>query len=163
MSLVKNYLSEIQKDHREASYVYVIKNGNLLLAEESYDRYILPGGGTHSNELPEESAKRETLEEIAVVITNLKKVGEFTFNFNKKGEMYSKWGHGSQTSTVFVADFVEFNKELYGDGPEGILKIKEMTRKEYEDYLIRRIEEVKDEESDNMVYYTNSLKFLKLI
>ena len=163
MNLVENYLEEIEKKHREASYVYVIKDGNLLLAEEAEDRYILPGGGTHDNETAEESAKREVLEEIAVDIKDLKQLGEHTFNFPKTSEWYTRWNYYNQTCTFYSAQFDGFNKELYGNGEEGPLKLKEMSVVEYEDYLLRRIEEEKNNPDGKILYYILAFKFLKMI
>lgn len=77
---------------REASRGLVfLPNGNMLaFLKPRTDQFKLPGGGKEGGETPEETFRREVLEEIGYTIKNIRKLG-ITKGF-------------TQTSHVFVAD-----------------------------------------------------------
>ena len=77
---------------REASRGLVfLPNGNILaFLKPKIGQYKLPGGGKEGNETPEETFRREVLEETGYTVKNLRKLG-ITKGF-------------TQVSHVFVAD-----------------------------------------------------------
>ena len=61
----------------------IIKDGNrVLLIRHTYGRkdYTVPGGGKNKNESIEQTAARETKEEVGIEITNIRLVESLSFN-----------------------------------------------------------------------------------
>ena len=77
--------------------VVIICGDEILLIKTTYGyAYSLPGGCLKKNELPEEGAKRETLEEVGIELKKLLPLPSFvTFEEYKKDTVYSFYSYVS--------------------------------------------------------------------
>jgi len=99
-----DYLSMIAglgRPKKECSLCLLFREGQLLLGIKKRKLgaglYNAPGGGVEQDETPEQSAIRETHEELGIAVDSVKKAGELDFYFPHKPE----W---NQTVHVFIAE-----------------------------------------------------------
>jgi len=52
--------------------------------KDGREYYVIPGGGVEESETPEETVKREILEETGIIMSNLKRLPDFKFSFNNR-------------------------------------------------------------------------------
>jgi len=69
----------------------LLHENEVLLVKNTYGyRWILPGGGVHKNEEPEEAAKREAFEELGLKLLDLHPLTPFTtYEEYKEDTVYS--------------------------------------------------------------------------
>jgi len=78
MIIIDNYLTEIIDNYRITGKLLIIDGDKIHVGLAPNGFYDVPGGGVHKNETPMQGAIRETLEEIAVKVKNVKPVGKST-------------------------------------------------------------------------------------
>lgn len=69
----------IFRPHTYGAKVVIERDGKVLLVKHSYGSFVwcFPGGGTKRGETYEETAVRETKEEVGLTLTNIEFVGSF--------------------------------------------------------------------------------------
>lgn len=71
---------------RDRSSVVIIENKMVALIRRERDGtvyYVFPGGGIENNEKPEDTARREALEELGVIVRVNDCIAEYKFNGNQ--------------------------------------------------------------------------------
>ncbi|MFN7944773.1 MAG: NUDIX domain-containing protein [Blastocatellia bacterium] len=97
-----------QKDTRRvAAYVVVTDNAGRIAAVQGKAGYFLPGGGALPGETPEQTIRREVLEELAREVRLLYCIGEAVQHFEADGRHY-------RMEAIFYA--AEFSSEPDGTG-----------------------------------------------
>lgn len=89
----------------------IIRNQNeILLIKTTYGyNYSLPGGGCKKNEIPENAAKRETMEEVGILLDDITPLPSFvTHEEYKEDTVYSFYSE--VTNKNYKLDFYEIDK-----------------------------------------------------
>ena len=73
---------------RPAAYAVLTDGGGRVAAVRGVRGYFLPGGGSLPDELPEETIRREVIEELARNVRLLLKIGEAVQYFSAGEERY---------------------------------------------------------------------------
>src|SRR5438067_488063 len=72
---------DVQYTQRRAADVVVVNDERLVAAVESWQKYLLPGGGSLPGEAPEDTIAREVREELARGVRMIRKIGKATQYF----------------------------------------------------------------------------------
>jgi 8-oxo-dGTP pyrophosphatase MutT (NUDIX family) len=107
---------------RMVARVIIKKEGRILLGQVRVNGmtvcYNFPGGGVEENHTAEETVAKESLEEVGVVITNIRPLG---VNLPAEHPMGKKREHlfRGTDNHYYVADFVRYDKsQLNSEGDE---------------------------------------------
>ncbi|MFA5131851.1 MAG: NUDIX hydrolase [Candidatus Paceibacterota bacterium] len=89
--------------------VMILCGNEILLIKNTYGyNYILPGGGIHKGELPEDAARREVSEEVGIQLTNITALPPFIAYQEYKEDTVHSF-HGEVASKDFILDKVEID------------------------------------------------------
>lgn len=123
-----NRLVKHSNSYRPRAEVYIIKDNKYLIVgiPPKWNGYTIPGGGMDPGEIPEETAKREALEEIGTKCKNLKKIDsiKIAHTNNIRTEYTGSLFH------TFVADFDGYDNSLQSDDLTDKYSPKEVTFKD---------------------------------
>lgn len=123
------YIIENANNIRHKSEIYILDEsdpGYMYVAyDQNKNKYEIPGGGSKKSENPLETAIRETLEEVAVKCKNIRLLKDPAI-INLKNINYKKNKYDYLVVNSYVGYFDKIDKKLYGDGPEGKLKLKKV-------------------------------------
>ena len=113
MYIIDQYLNKLNNirsislmfiPHKDKIYVGLNKKNNL---------YEIPGGEIQKNEEPKDAAIRETLEEIGVLVSNVKELVS-PISFKEK--------QGTLKIYSYIGTFLKYDNSKWGNGPEGKLE-----------------------------------------
>lgn len=93
--------------------IILLHDNQVLLIKNTYGyKWILPGGGVHKTEGPEQAAKREALEELGITVEELNPLQPFTtYEEYKEDTVYSFYStvlSKQFTITTFEVDRAEW-------------------------------------------------------
>jgi 8-oxo-dGTP pyrophosphatase MutT (NUDIX family) len=93
----------------------IISNKDMIcLTKSNHNTYEFPGGKVENNESNEQAACRESLEEVAIKIKNVRYSG-ISSSFSKKTTSWNKVG----TCYYYYADFDKIDKSLFNSDNDG--------------------------------------------
>jgi len=145
MKSIQQFLQEIdiRKSYRRRAEMYVVDGDSIWVGVKDNDKvlknsYTIPGGGVDDGETPINGAIRETLEEVAIRVKNIKDITlrpPFRLDFDDPGD--SRW-KGTEIYS-FTAEFDKVDKRLWGKGgPDGKFKPKKVKIKMLIDHFSKK-------------------------
>lgn len=150
LPLVKLYW-QIFKPTTFGAKVIIEHNGKFLIIKHDYGykSFGFPGGKMNKGETPEQTAKRETLEEVGITLNEVKYLGVITSNREgKKDNIYIFYAK-SPTSKIVLDEF-EISEGHWLTKNE-LPKFLPVTQKIWDFYLDKESAELKDFASEKFV------------
>lgn len=177
ISIYNLFESKDSRTWRSRAEVYIIKDNKYLIVgvPPKWSGYVIPGGGIDQNETPEDSAKREALEEIGTRCNNLKLISTTKIKHNEQKETGIKhWDDwikkrnekyiGSLFYT-FIGEFDGYDKNFQSkiDEPD-VYKPKEISIEDAILFFTKHKENCKKQDDNfNLEKADYILKTLKMI
>jgi 8-oxo-dGTP pyrophosphatase MutT (NUDIX family) len=129
MNILESINNLINSLYRQRVEVLIFNKENQILLttippygelKEPYHGF--PGGGIEPNEDIIESIKRETLEEVGLDISNIKKINikPFIMEWSDQIRKLKKTNHKGSITNYYKADLVKENKKLYNKEDDAV-------------------------------------------